>query len=136
MFSSRSMVKYTAVLMAGAVAFAFVAAGSVHAWGGSASGTTRVSFSGPVALPGVTLPAGTYTFDRPNANVINLARVSSRDGRYVYFRAFTKMVSRPAGLELDRQITFGESPAGTAPPIKTWFPSGEQVGHEFIYSTR
>ena len=136
MINNRSMVRHRAVLMAGAVVFALVAAGSAHAWGGSASGTTHVSFNGPVALPGVTLAAGTYTFDRPNMNVVNLARVSSRDGRYVYFRGLTKMISRPAGLEPDRQITFGESPAGTAPPIKSWFPSGAQVGHEFIYSTR
>ena len=46
------------------------------------------------------------------------------------------MVSRPDGLKPDGEITLGESPAGTAPPIKRWFPSGAQVWHEFIYSTR
>ena len=136
MINSKSIVKRRAVLMAGAVVFAFVAAGSVHAWGGSLTQTTHVSFSGPVALPGVTLAAGTYTFDHPDANVINIARVSSRDGRHIYFMASTRMVSRPDGLKPDGEITFGESPAGTAPPIKRWFPSGAQVGHEFIYSTR
>ena len=30
-------------------------------------------------------------------------------------------------------ITFGETPAGTPPPVKAWYPQGETLGREFLY---
>jgi hypothetical protein len=32
------------------------------------------------------------------------------------------------------KIVFQEAPAGMAPPVKTWFPIGQSIGHEFIYA--
>jgi hypothetical protein len=65
----------------------------------SASRTTYLTFSGPVALPGVTLPAGTYTFERANPDGdVHVVRVSSRDQRTVYLLAFTHLIERPDGL--------------------------------------
>ena len=39
----------------------------------------------------------------------------------------------PETLKAGTVITFGESAAGSAPPIKTWYPAEGSYGHEFIY---
>jgi hypothetical protein len=87
-----------------------------------------------VAIPGVELPAGTYIFELPSITLGDgLVRVASTDRRQVYLTAFTHQVDRPAGGE-KLQISLGEAPAGVAPPIKAWFPTGERTGRQFIYN--
>jgi hypothetical protein len=96
--------------------------------------TTYLTFNGPVALPGVTLAAGTYTFEVPYPDSSwTIVRVSSRDGRHVYFTAFTNIVQRPSGMSRNQNIVFGEGPAHAPTPIKAWFPQDEQTGRQFIY---
>jgi hypothetical protein len=96
--------------------------------------TTHLTFSGPVRLPGVTLPAGTYTFELavPESD-LDLVRVSNRNGTVVYYTGFTKQMDRPLNLPLNELIVFGEGPAHTAPPIKAWFSPDRRTGHQFIY---
>jgi hypothetical protein len=94
--------------------------------------TMYLTFSAPVALPGVTLGAGTYVFERLAPPT--LVRVSSRDRRIVYLTAFTHLIERPAGLPADRYVMLRESRPGTAPPLRAWFPAGTSMGHEFIYN--
>ncbi len=118
----------------GGAVLGLLMAASGHAWG-VPKDMNYLTFSGPVALPGVTLVTGTYIFERADQGVINLVRVSSRDRKHVYMTAFTRSTERPAGLRANRTVTFGEAPLGVAPPIKTWFPLGERQGHEFIYPT-
>jgi hypothetical protein len=97
--------------------------------------TNYMTFSAPVALPGVALPAGTYVFEVPIAGAFDVVRVMSRDGRQVYLTAFTRTVSRPAARTLTPQVLFNEVPRGVTPPVKVWYPAGETTGHEFIYPT-
>jgi hypothetical protein len=93
-----------------------------------------VTFSGPVLLPGVTLPAGTYIFERADPlNHIDLVRVLARDRSKVYLLGFTTQVPRPEGLPRDRVILFHEARTGAAPRIDAWFPQDEPVGHRFVY---
>lgn len=109
------------------------AAVSTHAWSDPAK-TTYVKFSRSVALPGVELTAGSYIFELADpASNHSLVRVLSRDRRHIYTQQFTLQVQRPKNVTDDHGITFGESPAGSAPPIKAWFPAGESTGHEFQY---
>src|SRR5262245_6694976 len=100
-------------------------------WGyaASSSRTMYLSFNGPIALPGVTLAAGTYTFERalPGENV-SVVRISSRDRKKVYLTTFTQLVRRPDGLPADRYVVLGEPTRGVPPPIKAWFPAGEPQG--------
>src|SRR5438132_6871826 len=93
---------------------------SVHAWS-----KDYLTFSQRVALPGVTLEAGTYVFERADANVPDIVHVLSEDRKKVYFMAFTRPIGRPAGLQRDRVVLLGEVRPGVAPPIKAWFPIGE-----------
>ena len=106
---------------------------SVNAW--SANRATSLTFSGPVALPGVTLGTGTYVFELADPDVgWDIVRVRSEDRSRVYFMGFTYRIERPAGLRADRPVSFGEAPAGLATPITAWYPEGESTGHQFIYS--
>ena len=93
-----------------------------------------LTFNGPVALPGVVLPAGAYTFEVANPdNSLTVVRVSNRATGRVYFAGFTEQISRPAGLRADQRVSFGEGPRGAAVPIDVWYPSGQLQGHRFIY---
>ncbi|PYR35584.1 MAG: hypothetical protein DMF89_18240 [Acidobacteria bacterium] len=121
------------VTAAGAVVLGLLLATTGYTW--TSSKTMYLSFSGPVALPGVTLPAGTYTFERVSDD-IHIVRVSSRDQKTVYLTQFTELVDRPNRLPITQHITLGEARPGMAPPIKTWFPAGERQGHQFIYDVR
>jgi hypothetical protein len=93
----------------------------------------NLTFSGPVALPGVALTAGTYIFERTDMDP-RLVRVSSQDRSRVFYTGFTREVRRPAGMRPDRSVTFGEAPAGVAPRIAAWYPVGGSTGHQFIYA--
>ena len=53
-----------------------------------------------------------------------------------YFMGFTQRVERPLNRRAVPIATFGEAPAGTAPPIATWHPIGSSRGHRFIYPAR
>lgn len=100
----------------------------------SASDTMYLTFSGPVGLPGVTLPAGTYIFERVDTpDRIDLVRVSARNRSHVYMTAFTRIVERPRGVKSNQAVTFREGRPGAAPEIASWFPMGASVGHQFVY---
>lgn len=111
---------------------------SVPAYGTSATNlhTNHLTFSGPVALPGVTLPGGTYIFERVVASNPDVVVVRSFDRSKVYYMASTQPTLRPAWLDPIGIVTFGEGRIGAAPPIAAWYPSGEQVGHAFVYKAR
>ena len=96
------------------------------------SGTNHLTFSGAIALPGVTLARGTYTFEAiPGQS--DIVRVLSRDRSQVHFMGFTRKVTRPAELPAARTVTFAETPRGVAPRINTWYPLGGSSGHQFLY---
>ena len=95
---------------------------------------TYVKFNRPVALPGVSLAAGTYIFELPDPiDAWTLVRVTSRDRRTVYLTAFTRIVDRPRSLKPDQIVSFGEARATEPQPIKVWWPTGDSTGREFIY---
>jgi hypothetical protein len=96
--------------------------------------TTYFTFSGPVRLPGVTLPAGTYTFEVANPDSgSDIVTVKSRDRSKVYLMKFTRFVYRDRTGDLKATIAFGETSAGSPPPVKAWYPQYETRGREFIY---
>src|SRR5678815_3844893 len=71
----RTMAKSKSIRIASAVvALMLVAAVAYAGW--TASHENRVKFSRPVALPGVVLPAGTYSFDVASEVAHNLVAVS------------------------------------------------------------
>jgi len=116
----------------GTAAVALALAASVHAFGVNHQNTLK--FSRPVALPGVVLPAGTYSFDlvgsQSELDIVVVRETSS--GKALYM-GFTNTVQRPKGMSKDAAITFGEESANEPPPISRWYEIGDSLGHEFRY---
>ena len=129
MFTLKSTAAAGAALMV-----AGVLSVSTHAFG-NAKETSVLTFNTPIALPSVTLAAGTYIFERADETNPHVVQVLSRDRKQVYLLTHTRDVERPDGMRSDRPVVFGESPNGVA-PIKAWFPAGQSLGHEFVYNTR
>lgn len=128
MCKRRSLLVGCSALMVG-----FLLAASSEVWGVS-NDRSYLTFNRSVAIPGVTLAAGTYIFERAQLDKPDIVRVLSRDRTHVYLTAFTRPTARPAALRDDSLVVLGEAPRGEAPPIKAWFPLGSRVGHEFIYT--
>ncbi|HVB38760.1 MAG TPA: hypothetical protein VND92_09495 [Vicinamibacterales bacterium] len=93
---------------------------------------TYITFSAPVSLPGVSLPAGTYQFRRTGTDD-HIVQIFSRSGNEIYATLITIPEVRyaPAPRTI---VTFHETPAGTPEAIKAWFYPGRQTGNEFLYA--
>jgi hypothetical protein len=95
---------------------------------------TYLTFSGPVAIPGATLPAGTYLFQLADPNVSrHIVQVSSKDGTKHYGLFMTIPSTRMEAPE-NNVVLFKERPAGMPQAIHLWFYPGDRTGEEFIYS--
>ena len=130
------MVNRKSVLAAcGALALATLMAASVHGTG-PALHTNRLTFSRPVALPGLTLPAGTYVFELVVHTNPDVVVVRNDERSKVYYMAMTERVVRPTWLPRDLAVTFGEARPGTTVPLTAWYPIGEPMGHAFVYPPR
>jgi hypothetical protein len=94
---------------------------------------TYFTFSAPVTLPGMTLPAGKYIFRLADPDssrkVIN---VLSGDGKRSLAMLHT-IPNQATRAPKDAEIRFMETSAQVAPPIKTWWYAGKAIGYEFIY---
>jgi len=94
---------------------------------------TILTFSGPVQIPGVTLPAGSYVFKladiQGNRHVV---QVFDKDEKKLY----TTLLSVPnERLEpADKPIVlFSERATGSPQAVKVWYYPGDRIGDEFVY---
>jgi hypothetical protein len=94
---------------------------------------TILTFSGPVQIPGATLPAGSYVFklaDIPgNRHVV---QVFDKDEKKLY----TTLLAIPnERLEPSDEpvVLFSERAAGSPQAVKVWFYPGNRIGNEFVY---
>jgi len=110
-------------------ALALMVAGSVLAFG--VSHKNELTFSRPVALPGVVLPAGSYTFDMATDTALDVVVVRNRTK--VLYMGFTSTVERPARMSKTAATTLGEASANEPPPITAWYEIGGTIGHQFRY---
>ena len=102
--------------------------------GANLSNVNRVTFNHSVALPGVILLPGSYTFEAGALGMSpNVVRVTSPDYQKLYFVGLTQRVTRPANMARNQVVSLGESPIGQPSPIRAWYPIGSQSGHEFLY---
>jgi len=94
---------------------------------------TFLTFSGPVQVPGATLPAGTYTFKLADLNGNrHVVQIFDKDEKKI----FTTLMAIPnQRLEpSDKPIVlFTETPAGSPQAVKVWYYPGETIGNEFVY---
>ena len=121
----------TVRITCGTVALGLLVVASGHAWG--VSHENKLTFSRPVALPGVVLPAGTYTFDVASATALDVVVVRDKTRTKVYYMGFTTLTQRPAGMSPKTPVVFAEAPANEPRPILAWYEIGGSTGHEFLY---
>jgi hypothetical protein len=106
--------------------------------------STLLTFSGPVRLPNVTLPAGTYLFKFTDpVNAPGILSVMSQHGEIIYAMIQTIPILRTETRSNHRDIvTFrAETPNNTPPAIDAWFfnaedtqVGGDDEGCELLYS--
>jgi hypothetical protein len=122
------------VALAVCVAAVLVAALAARVGATDAAKTTYLTFSKPVALPGIALNSGTYIFEiaNPDTNA-DVVRVMSRDRSISYFMGFTRPIPRPKNVDSTQSVSLGESAAGVAPRVTVWWPEYESTGREFVY---
>lgn len=95
---------------------------------------TYFTFNQPVALPGMTLPAGTYMFRIANTETSrNVIQVANKQGTESYALLSTVQATRRDAPK-DSEIRFLETAAGAPPAVGTYWYMGERTGYEFIYS--
>ena len=94
---------------------------------------TYFTFSAPVTLPGVTLPAGKYLFRLADPNssrkVINILNEDGTKSLAMLHTIPNQLTQAPKVAE----IRFMETSSAMPPPIKTWWYPGKSIGYEFIY---
>src|SRR5262245_6561227 len=95
---------------------------------------TYFTFNQPVALPGMTLPAGTYMFRIANPDTSrNVIQVANKQGTESYAMLHTVRAERRDAPK-DSEIRFLETAAGAPPAVGTWWYMGERSGYELIYT--
>lgn len=94
---------------------------------------TYFTFSGPVQIPGHTLPAGTYMFklaDSPSNRHIVQVFTKDRSKLYATILAIPDQRLDPADKPV---VMFKETPAGSPSAVRAWFYPGNTIGDEFVY---
>ena len=94
---------------------------------------THFTFSQPVALPGVTLPPGKYVFRLADpAGERKTIRVTDQSGKRSY-ALLTALPTHRSDARGESTISLMRTPAGMPAAVKTWWPTGESLGFEFVY---
>ena len=89
--------------------------------------STIVTFSAPVSLPGVTLPAGSYVFQLADSKVNrNIVQVFAKDRSKIFATILAVPAERNEPAD-ETVITFNESPANSAPAIRYWYYPGDKM---------
>jgi hypothetical protein len=108
-------------------------AGAATAQTTPADRTTFVTFSGPVSVPGMTLPAGTYTFRIADSQTDrHIVQIFDKES----MKLFTTLLAIPAqraDAGGDPVITFKETPSDRPPAIHYWYYAGDKDGNELVY---
>ena len=117
----------------GAGVAVLLTAAALAAQGVPSDRTTYVTVSGPVSLPGVTLPAGEYLFRLADLQSSrNVVQIFNRDRSKI----FATLIAIPAErneVSDEAVITFKETPSDRPPAIRYWYYAGEKSGQEFAY---
>jgi hypothetical protein len=125
------MARVTLIVTALVIALVAVFAGTTAAQTDTRD-RTFLTFSGPVEMPGVTLPTGTYVFklaDTPSRNVVE---VWDRDEKKMIGHWLFVQAERPE-VSQETVVMFKETAAGATPAVHYWYYPGERIGKEFVY---
>lgn len=97
---------------------------------------TYLTFSAPVQLPGITLPAGTYAFKLADSwSNRHIVQVFDKQQTKV-FGTFLTVSDQKLDPSSKPVVLFSESAAHTPRAVRAWFYPGDTTGDEFVYSKR
>jgi hypothetical protein len=94
---------------------------------------TILTFSGPVQIPGATLPAGSYVFKLADlAGNRHVVQVFDKDEKKLYttMMAIPNQRMEPSDKPV---VLFSERASGSPQAVKVWYYPGERIGNEFVY---
>jgi hypothetical protein len=89
----------------------------------------HLTFSAPVALPGVSLAPGTYIFRRPASNVLLVTAAN----RKPYAMLSTISTSRTRATDRYEVVLGTPLAEGSPRRLEAWFAPGESSGQQLIY---
>ena len=93
---------------------------------------TSFTFSQPVALPGVTLPAGKYTFRIVDSTSSRrVVQVLDAAGKPITMLMTMPVISND--VPDDPEVRFTEVRAGVPHALGSWWYPGQTTGRQFIY---
>jgi hypothetical protein len=93
----------------------------------------RFTFKNPVAVPGATLPAGSYEFMRVDPDTgRHIVRI--RDANTMKVLATVPAVQAVRLTVPEKPaITFTERAKGAPPAVSAWWYPGESIGMQLVY---
>jgi hypothetical protein len=98
---------------------------------------TFLTFSGPVQMPGVTLPAGKYVFRLADTSLHNVMQVFDGDEKHIigqwFFIPKNRTTEEANAADGKPVVMFREMPEGMTPAIRYYFYPTDLTGKEFIY---
>lgn len=102
--------------------------------GAAAIEKSILTFSAPIELPRMTLPAGTYVFKRPDANAARIIQVWNEKENHLY-GTFLTIPTKRLEVTSENVVTFKErtAAAGIPPAVHYWYYPARETGHEFVY---
>ena len=130
------MTRFTSLAAAMFVA-AFLGATPIQLGAQTWDQRTYLTFSGPVQMPGVTLPAGKYLFRLADTATHSVMQVFDESEKNILGQWFFVPVNRTSeqmsAANGKPVVTFLETPEGMAPPVHYFFYPTDLTGKEFIY---
>jgi hypothetical protein len=94
---------------------------------------SKLTFSQPIQIPSLTLPAGTYWFVLANVDNRNVVQVFNSDRSTLYATILTVEAARLKITE-KTAMTFAQRGIMQPETVVTWFYPGRDLGHQFVYS--
>ena len=131
------MKRFTSLTAAVFTAAFLAAATSVSAQDSNVDQRTYLTFSGPVQMPGITLPAGKYVFKLAPTALHNVMQVFDGEEKNIIGQWFFVPVERTTEEQSKADgkpvVMFREMPEGVTPAVHYFYYPTDLRGKEFIY---
>src|SRR5678815_3704808 len=131
------MKRVTSLTAAVFTAAFLAAATSASAQDSNVDQRTYLTFSGPVQMPGVTLPAGKYVFKLAPTALHNVMQVFDGEEKHIigqwFFVAAERTNEEQSRADGKPVVMFREMPEGMTPAIHYFYYPTDLRGKEFIY---
>ena len=131
------MKRLTSIAAAAFTAAFLTVAINVSAQDSNINQRTYLTFSGPVQMPGVTLPAGKYVFRLADTSLHNVMQVFDGEEKGIigqwFFIPKNRTTEEANAANGKPVVTFMEMPEGVTPAVKYYFYPTDLTGKEFVY---